>query len=231
MAERSLKIAVSERIGEVSAILDRPDDASLLYVLAHGAGAGMNHLFMTDIAERLAAAGVATLRYNFPFTEKGKRRPDYKTVLLVTIRKVVEKARELAPDLPIVAGGKSMGGRMTSQQMANEPMESVEGLVFVGFPLHAPGRDTSERGDHLFEVRVPMLFLQGTRDKLAKMELVEPLCEKLGDKATLHIVDGADHGFKVLKRSGRTHDEVMAELSFAIMSWAGDEFFPDTPVY
>ncbi len=214
-----LRIHVGEHVGDVSAILRRPDDSWALYVLAHGAGAGMRHRFMERIAGELADRGVATLRYQFPYLEQGSRRPDPPGVLEATVRAAVTKARELAPELPLVAGGKSMGGRMTSSAEARRTLEGVCGLVFLGFPLHPPKRPGTSRAEHLAGVQVPMLFLQGTRDDLADLGLIGDVCDGLGPRATLHVVDGADHSFAVLKRSGRTEAEVMAELADTITGW------------
>jgi predicted alpha/beta-hydrolase family hydrolase len=207
-----------EGAGEVSALLVRPAGARWLYVLAHGAGAGMRHAFMEAMAGALAAADVATFRYQFPYMEAGGRRPDGAPRLEATVRAAVRAAAEAAPGLPLVAGGKSMGGRMTSRAAAAEALPGVRGLVFLGFPLHPAGKPGTERGDHLADVSVPMLFLQGTRDKLAQPDLVRPLCTKL-PRATLHEVEGADHGFHVLKRSGRTDDDVRAELAATVREW------------
>ena len=217
---KSLRIPVSEKSGDVCAVLLRPGDAKWLYVLGHGAGAGMHHVFLETVARKLAERDVATLRYQFPYTENGKRRPDSPPVLQTTIRAALEKAVELAPDLPLVAGGKSMGGRLTSVVAAKDRPEALRGLVFLGFPLHAPGRPSDARAAHLTDVRAPMLFLQGTRDKLADLSLLEPVCKKLGKRATLHIVEGGDHSFKVPKRTGRTEEEVFDELADTIAGWA-----------
>lgn len=215
----NLDIHVSERIGRVSGILTRPSDAGVLYLLAHGAGAGMRHRFMEAIAGALAERGVATLRYQFPYTEAGARRPDPPAVLHATVRAAVATAAEVAPDLSCIAGGKSMGGRMTSGAAAREPLPGVAGLVFLGFPLHPPKRPSEDRAEHLSTVGVPMLFLQGTRDDLADLGLITGVCARLGPRATLHVVDGADHGFEVLKRSGRTDGEVLVELAETVVGW------------
>jgi uncharacterized protein len=212
-------IRVSDRIGSVSAILERPADAWALYVLAHGAGAGMRHQFMEQVATALAGQGIATLRYQFPYVESGSRRPDPPTVLETTVRAAVAAAREAGPGLKLLAGGKSMGGRMTSNAMARAPLEGVSGLVFLGFPLHPPKRPAVTRGDHLAQVESPMLFLQGTRDDLADLDLITGVCKRLGARATLHVVDGADHSFAVLKRSGRSGEEVLQELVTSIADW------------
>jgi len=214
-----LRLHVGDSVGDVSAIFHRPDDTWAVYVLAHGAGAGMRHHFMEDIAGALAARGVATLRYQFPYVEHGSRRPDPPGMLEATVRAAVAKARELAPDLPLVAGGKSMGGRMTSNAMAHRSLDGVRGLVFLGFPLHPPKQPGVARGEHLARVQAPMLFLQGTRDTLADLDLITGVCERLGPQATLHVVEGADHSFSVLKRSGRTDAEVLEELADTITDW------------
>jgi uncharacterized protein len=214
-----LEIEVGDRIGSVSGLLLRPADAWLLYVLAHGAGAGMRHRFMEAVAEALAVRGVASLRYQFPFTQAGGRRPDPPGVLEATVRAAVAAARTAAPTLPLVAGGKSLGGRMTSNAQARRPLAEVAALVFLGFPLHPPKQPGVSRADHLDRVELPMLFLQGTRDELAHLDLLQPVCQRLGDRATLHVVEGGDHGFDVLKRSGRTETEVMDELATTVADW------------
>ena len=206
--------------GAVSALLLRPAGARWLLVFAHGAGAGMRHRFMAAMCARLAEVGIATFRYQFPYMEAGSRRPDPRATLLATVRAAVAAAGEAAPDLPLLAGGKSMGGRMTSLAAAEAPLAGVRGLVFFGFPLHAAGRPASERGDHLAAVPRPMLFLQGERDQLADLALLRPLCAQLGARATLHVVPTADHGFHVLKRSGRSDDQVLAELAQTVAGWS-----------
>ena len=190
-----------------------------MYVLAHGAGAGMRHSSMEAIAERLHSQGVATLRYEFPYMSAGGRRPDSAGVLEGTVRKAIAHAAELAPDLPIIAGGKSMGGRMTSQLLAREHNLPVRGVAFLGFPLHQPGKPGRERAKHLFDVVQPMLFVQGTRDTLADLSLIREVTDELGARATLHVLDGGDHSFAVPKRTGRSHDDVMAEIVGAFVSW------------
>ena len=214
-----LDIHVGDTIGRVSGLLLRPPDAWATYVLAHGAGAGMRHQFMESIAQALAGRGIATLRYQFPYVEAGSRRPNPPGVLEATVRAAAVKARELAPEFPLFAGGKSLGGRMTSNAMARRPLEGVLGLVFLGFPLHPPKQPGVTRAEHLDRVEVPMLFLQGTRDDLADLSLVTSVCGRLGAKATLHVVQGADHSFAVLKRSGRTGEEVMEELAVTVSEW------------
>jgi hypothetical protein len=214
-----MRFVASKSSGEVGALLMLPEDATRLFVLAHGAGAGMRHAFMEAITARLAAHGVATFRYQFPYMEKKTGRPDPKPVLFATVRAALAAAAEAAPGLPILAGGKSMGGRMTSMAAAEEPLEGVGGIVFVGFPLHPAGAHSTERGDHLARVGVPMLFLQGTRDALADLDLLRPITAALGARATLHVIDGADHSFHVLKRSGRTDADVQDELASTVTAW------------
>lgn len=217
-----LDILVGESVGRVPAILLRPPDARVLYVLAHGAGAGMRHHFMSDMAEALAGRGIATLRYEFPYMAARSRRPDPAPVLHATVRAAAAEAAMIAPELPLVAGGKSMGGRMTSGAQAREPLPGVRGLVFLGFPLHPAKQPSVSRAAHLADVKVPMLFLQGTRDTLADLALITGVSEHLGPLATLHVVDGADHAFEVLKRSGRTDREVRDELVREIDVWCGE---------
>ena len=216
---REMRIAV-EHAGEASAVLLRPPKAETLLVLAHGAGAGMRHPFLEKFAQDLAAVRVATLRYEFPYMEHRRKVPDVPSVLTATVRAAVRAAAEQAPDLPLLAGGKSMGGRMTSLAAAQQPLDNVRGLVFVGFPLHPPGRPGTERGEHLARVSVPMLFLQGTRDQFAHLDLLRPVCSKLGPRARLHVVEGADHSFHVLKSSGTTDASVMTELAQTVATWA-----------
>ena len=215
-----LRVRVGETTGDVSALLVRPADARLLYVLAHGAGAGMRHPFLETISQRLAEREIATLRYQFPYMEQRARRPDPPAVAAAAVRAAVMEAARAAPGLPLVAGGKSFGGRMTSTAQAGEPLPGVRGLVFLGFPLHPPGRPGNERAEHLTQVQSPMLFLQGTRDDFADLKLLRPVVKRLGTRATLHLVDGGDHSFKVLKKSGRTEADVMTELVGAIVEWA-----------
>jgi uncharacterized protein len=220
---KGLTIAVGERTGAVSGLLVRPPDARLLYVLAHGAGAGMRHPFLDTIAQRLAERGIATLRYQFPYMEQRARRPDPPAVAEATVRAAVEEAARVAPGLPLVAGGKSFGGRMTSSAQANAPLRGVTGLVFLGFPLHPPGRPGITRADHLERVAVPMLFLQGTRDEFADLTLLRQVVTRLGKRATLHLFEGGDHSFKVLKRSGKTEADVMSEVAGAIVGWTAHQ--------
>lgn len=207
---------------EVSALLVRPPKARWLLVLAHGAGAGMNHPFLAALADELARAGVATFRYQFPYMEQRRRAPDSPAVLTATVVAAVQAAKNAAPELPLLAGGKSMGGRMTSQAAAKHPLDGVRGLVFFGFPLHPPNQPGTKRANHLTGVTVPMLFLQGTRDAFADLKLLRPICAKLGSQATLHVIDSADHSFHMLKSSGRTDAEVLRELVQTTASWAKD---------
>jgi uncharacterized protein len=181
----------------------------------------MRHGFMERASAALGAERIATFRYQFPYVEKSLRRPDPQPILLSTVRAAIAEARAAAGDLPLLAGGKSMGGRMTSLAASAEPLEGVRGLVFFGFPLHPPGKPGTDRSEHLDRVTVPMLFLQGTRDKLANLELMKPLAERLGERATLHIVEDADHSFAVPKRAGRDLEDVLFELARATADWAG----------
>ncbi len=200
-------------------MLVRPHDARLLYVLAHGAGAGMRHHFLAQAADVFAARGIATYRYEFPYMQAGKSRPDPPGVAEAAVRAAVVAAAHRAPELPLIAGGKSFGGRMTSQAQARKPLPDVRGLVFLGFPLHAPGRPGTARAEHLASVDVPMLFLQGTRDEFAQLDLLQEVVTKLGDRATLHLVDEGDHSFKVPKRTGKTESDVMNELADTVSEW------------
>jgi len=212
----------------VSGLLQAPAEARACYVVAHGAGAGMTHPFMAAIAGALAQRGVATLRYQFPYMERGSKRPDAPKLAHATVRAAVAEASRRVPDLPLFAGGKSFGGRMTSQAQAALPLPGVIGLAFLGFPLHPAGKPSDERAKHLFEVRLPMLFLQGTRDALADLQLIEALAARLGSRATLKLFQDADHSFHVPARTGRTDAEVMAGLSDALAGWM--EAAPARPV-
>jgi uncharacterized protein len=214
----------------VEALLLRPGNARWLLVLAHGAGAGMRHPFMDNLARALAGCGIATFRYQFPYMQQQRKRPDTTTVLTATVRAAMATAAEAASDLPLLAGGKSLGGRMTSLALAEGPFEStndamaaVRGLIFFGFPLHPPGRPGTPRADHLERVKRPMLFLQGTRDTLADLAVLRPVCAKLAPRAILHIVNTADHSFHVLKRSGTTDADVLRELAETVASWADSQ--------
>jgi len=201
-------------------MLVRPHDARLLYVLAHGAGAGMRHHFLAQAADVFAGRGIATYRYEFPYMQAGKSRPDPPGVAEAAVRKAVAAAARLAPGLPLIAGGKSFGGRMTSQAQAKAPLPGVHGLVFLGFPLHAPGKPGTSRAEHLTSVDVPMLFLQGTRDEFAQVELLQQVVKGLGERATLHLIEEGDHSFNVPKRTGKTESDVMDELAQTIQQWA-----------
>ncbi len=205
---------------EVSGILLRPDGARWIYVLAHGAGAGMRHAFLEKMAALLAERDVATLRYQFPYVEAGRRMPDKRELLEHTVRAAVAEAARRAPDLPLLAGGKSMGGRMTSQAQAAEPLPGLRAIVFIGFPLHPPGKPSTARAEHLPAVGVPMLFLQGTRDELASLSLLEPVVRPLAPAAELVIVDGADHSFGVRASSGRRAADVLAGLADEVAGFA-----------
>lgn len=215
---KSLTIAVNDRV-EVSGLLQAPQRACACYVLAHGAGAGMTHPFMAAAAAGLAGRGIATLRYQFPYMERRSKRPDPPMLAQATVRAAVEAAQAALPKLPLIAGGKSFGGRMTSQAQAAMPLPGVLGLAFLGFPLHGAGRPSAERGEHLFNVQVPMLFLQGTRDALAALDELQPLCKKLGRRATLKLIADADHSFHVPARSGRKDVEVFSELLDTLAGW------------
>ncbi|MGH7341089.1 MAG: alpha/beta hydrolase family protein [Candidatus Rokuibacteriota bacterium] len=204
---------------EVSSLLILPPTAGALLVLAHGAGAGMRHAFMESIADRLAERSIGTLRYQFPYTEHGSRRPDPEPLLVECVRAAVAAGREAAAGLPLLAGGKSMGGRMTSRAAASEALHGVAGLVFLGFPLHVAGRPSTSRASHLERVEMPMLFIQGTRDALADLSLLRPVVERLGARATLHVVEHADHMFHVPKKSGRTDEQVLDELADGVVGW------------
>jgi uncharacterized protein len=214
----NMRFAVQDA-GEVSAIFLRPQNAECVLVLAHGAGAGMNHPFMTALANDLAAAGIASFRFQFPYMEQRRRVPDRAPVLTATVQAAVRAASEAAPDLPLFAGGKSLGGRMTSLAAAEHGLDNVRGLVFFGFPLHPPNQPGTKRAEHLGEVRLPMLFLQGTRDALADLKLLRPICAKLGARVTLHIIEGADHSFHVLRSSGKTDEVVLEELARSVSTW------------
>ena len=220
MAEELDSHFAVDNAGEVSSILVRPPDARWLLVLAHGAGAGMRHPFMTAISRELAAARIATFRYQFPYMEGRRKAPDRPPTLTATVSAAVQAAHAAAPDLALLAGGKSMGGRMTSTAASENLIPEVRGLVFFGFPLHPPKQPAAKRGDHLAKVTQPMLFLQGTRDDLADLQLLRPICKKLGSLATLHIIEGADHSFHVLKSSGKSDAEVLRELVHTTAEWA-----------
>jgi hypothetical protein len=212
-----IKIEVGDE--PVSALLLRPSDAKALYLFAHGAGAGMTHKSMESNAQGLAERGIATLRYQFPYMEKGSKRPDPPRIAHAAVRAAAAEASKLAADLPLFAGGRSFGGRMTSQAQADSPLREVRGLAFLGFPLHPAGKPGIERAEHLSRVQVPMLFVSGARDALAEMHLLEPVVAGLGDLATLHVVADADHSLRVPARSGRTPAEAEAEALDALAEW------------
>ncbi|MBR1124717.1 alpha/beta hydrolase [Bradyrhizobium lablabi] len=215
--ERTIEVGKS---GSVSALLMRPESARACYVFAHGAGAGMRHASMEAIATGLAERGIATLRYQFPYMEKGGKRPDPPAVAHATARAAVAEAGRCCAGLKLIAGGKSFGGRMTSQAQAAAPLDGVAGLAFFGFPLHPAGKPSNERAKHLSDIDIPMLFLQGTRDALAELSLLRPVVKGLGGRATLHLADAADHSFHVLKSSGRNDREVLTEIFDAFSTWA-----------
>ncbi|HEX9166621.1 MAG TPA: alpha/beta family hydrolase [Gemmatimonadales bacterium] len=220
-AVRALSLSVSPRVGSVDAVLVRPEGALALLVLGHGAGAGMRHHFLEGAAQALALEGVATLRYEFPYMQRGSKRPDVAAVLQATARAAVNAAGLLAEGLPLFAGGKSMGGRMTSMAQADRPLHGVQGLVFLGFPLHPAGAPATARGDHLATTHLPLLFLQGTRDRLADLALLRPVVAALGARASLVLLDGGDHDFRVGYRDGPRQDEVLAWLARQVAGWIG----------
>ena len=216
---KDIRIRV-EGNGDVSALLLRPANARWLLILAHGAGAGMRHPFLEKLANELAAVNVATLRYQFPSMEQRRRAPDSPAIATATVAAAARTASEAAPGLPLLAGGKSFGGRMTSHAAAQGLLTNVRGLVFFGFPLHPPNRPGTKRADHLNKVPMPMLFLQGTRDTLADLTLLRPICANLGARATLHIIESADHSFHVLKSSRTDDAAVLRQLAETTASWA-----------
>jgi predicted alpha/beta-hydrolase family hydrolase len=213
-----IMITVEDGI-DVSGLLQAPPRARACLVLAHGAGAGMAHPFMAAVAMEFAQRGIASLRYQFPYMEQGGRRPDPPRRAHAAVRAAVAEAARALPRLPLFAGGKSFGGRMTSQAQAAAPLPRVRGLAFLGFPLHPAGRPSRDRGEHLFEVAIPMLFLQGTRDALAELPQIEPLCDALGERASLRLFPDADHSFHVPARSGRTDSEVRGEMLDVLAAW------------
>jgi predicted alpha/beta-hydrolase family hydrolase len=217
-AAKSVTITVSDTT-RVSGLMQKPPHARACYVLAHGAGAGMDHPFMENVARGLASRGIATLRYQFPYMERGSKRPDPPPLAQATVRAAVAEAQRLLPDTALIAGGKSFGGRMTSQAQAKAPLEGVHGLAFLGFPLHPAGRPSQDRAEHLFEVQIPMLFLQGTRDNLASLDQLEPVCKQLGKCATLTLFADADHSFHVPARTGRKDTQVLDEVLDALAAW------------
>ena len=218
---KEIHFGVNEKVGAVSGLLIKPDGARALLALAHGAGAGMRHRFMETVALKLADCAVATFRYQFPYMEKRVKRPDSEAVLTDTVRAAMVAAKKIAGDLPLFAGGKSMGGRMTSLAAARQPLDGVRGLIFFGFPLHAAGKPGAERGEHLAAVDLPLLFLQGSRDTLADLKLLKPLCSKLADRAELFVVKDGDHSFHVLKNLGRSDEEVLDDVVNKTAEWIG----------
>jgi predicted alpha/beta-hydrolase family hydrolase len=216
---REIRFLATPEKGEVSALLVRPGDASHLLVVGHGASTNMRHATLQTIAERLADVGIATFRYNFPYMEYGRGR-DSPAVCTATVRAAVAAAHRNAPDLPLLAGGHSFGGRMTSTAAAESPLDGVHGLVSFAFPLHQPGKPDTKRAEHLGAVTVPMLFLSGTRDELADPDLLQPVCKKLGKRATLHPLDTADHGFRTLNRSRKSEEDVFVEMARIVREWA-----------
>jgi hypothetical protein len=217
-ATKPVSITVSDTT-RVSGLLQKPPRARACYVLAHGAGAGMDHPFMEAVARGLAPRGIATLRYQFPYMERGSKRPDPPPLAQATVRAAVVEAQRLLPDTPLITGGKSFGGRMTSQAQAKAPLDGVHGLAFLGFPLHPAGQPSQDRADHLFEVKIPMLFLQGTRDNLASLDQLEPVCKQLGKRATLKLFADADHSFHVPARTGRKDAQVLDDVLDALAAW------------
>jgi predicted alpha/beta-hydrolase family hydrolase len=213
----------------VSGLLNTPPDARACFVMAHGAGAGMAHPFLASFANHLAEHAIATFRYQFPYMERGSKRPDLPKVAHATVRAAVAAASRLMPGVTLFAGGKSFGGRMTSQAQAAAPLPGVRGLVFIGFPLHPPGEPSDERAAHLAKVRIPMLFLQGTRDEFADLQFLNALVERLGERATLRLVDDADHSFHVPARTGRKDSQVRLEMASAAAAWmASTDLVPET---
>jgi hypothetical protein len=220
---------VTLQVGEgcsVSGLFDLPENARACFVFAHGAGAGMRHASMAAVASDLSGQGIATLRYQFPYMERGSRRPDPPALCHATVRAAVAEAARRAPGLRLVAGGRSFGGRMTSQAQALAPLPSVAGLAFLAFPLHPTGRPSQERAEHLSNVHVPMLFLQGTRDELATLELLQPVVQRLGARATLKLLREADHSFHVRASSGRRDPDVRQELVLALVDWIAGLTWP-----
>lgn len=216
---KEVKFIATPEKGEVSALLIRPGDASRMLVLSHGASTNIRHAILQTIAERMADAGIATFRYNFPYMDYGKGR-DSQDVCTATVRSAVAAARKAAPDLPLLAGGHSFGGRMTSTAASESPLDGVQGLVFFSFPLHPPGKPDTKRADHLSAVTIPMLFLSGSRDEMADPVLLQAVCKGLGKRATLHPLDTADHGFRILKRSRKNEEDVFVEMARVLKEWA-----------
>ena len=218
---KEMKFLATPEKGEVSALLIRPGDPSHLLVLGHGASTNMRHATLQTIADRLADVGIATFRYNFPYMEYGTGR-DSQEACTTSVRSAVSAARKAAPDLPILAGGHSFGGRMTSTAASESPIDGVRGLVLFSFPLHQPGKPETKRAEHLGGVTVPMLFLSGSRDEMAAQDLLQSVCKKLGKRATLHSLDTADHGFRILKRSRKSDEDVFVEMARVVREWTSE---------
>lgn len=219
LTKKSLRFKVSKSIGEVSAIFYSPPKAEYIMVFAHGAGAGMKNKFMEEVSLCLAGHRIATFRFNFPYMEKGRKMPDTKSVCSAAIKAAVEKAAKLCPKLLVFGSGKSFGGRMTSTAASEGLIQNIKGIVFFGFPLHAPGKPSNERAEHLYNVNVPMLFLQGTRDALASLDLLKPLCKQLGSKVELVIIEGADHSFHVPKDNKLKDKDVIELMGKEVKRW------------
>jgi predicted alpha/beta-hydrolase family hydrolase len=217
---QGLNFLSTPETGEVSAILLRPAKATYLLVLGHGAAANMRHATMQAIADNAAEVGIATFRYNFPFMEQARNRVDSKEVSIATVRAAVDRAHQAAPDLPLLAGGHSFGGRMTTTAASESPLPGVTGLVLFSFPLHQPDKPDTKRAEHLSSISIPMLFLSGTRDKLAYLDLLRPVLAKLGTRATLHLLETADHSYKILKRTRKSPEDVFAEMARVLRDWA-----------
>ena len=219
LTKKSLKIKVSDNIGSVSAIYYSPAKAKQILVFAHGAGVGMKSKFMEQVSLSLAELGIASLRFNFPYMEKGKRMPDTKPVCTATVKAAVDKASKLSPKLPIFAGGKSFGGRMTSTTASEGMIPHVKGIIFFGFPLHAPGKPSNDRAEHLYKVEIPMLFLQGSRDALASLDMLKPVIKKIEGKAGLFVLEGGDHSFHCSKEYGIKDSEAIKMLCDEVKRW------------
>lgn len=216
---KEIQFVAGAKGGIVSGLLLKPANARALLVFAHGAGAGMRHRFMEDASVQLAERSIATFRYQFPYMEKRIKRPDPESMLTDTVRAAVITAKKQAGDLPLFAGGKSMGGRMTSLAVAQEPLAEVRGLVYFGFPLHAMGKPSADRGGHLADIPIPMLFLQGSRDGLADLKLLKPLCKQLGKNAELFVIEGGDHSFHMLKSAKRSDEQVLSDAAEKAAQW------------
>jgi predicted alpha/beta-hydrolase family hydrolase len=219
MTKKTFHLDVSKSTGKVSAIFYSPDKPGSVLVFAHGAGAGMKNKFMEQVSLSLAEKGIATLRFNFPYMEKGKKIPDSKSVCSETIIVAVDKAARLCPKTPVFAGGKSFGGRMTSTAASEGLLPNIKGIIFFGFPLHAPGKPSNDRAEHLYKVTVPMLFLQGSRDALASLDLLKPVCKKIGKNAELFVIEGADHSFHVPKESKMNDNDIIEMISEEVKKW------------